>query len=188
MSVLEEPSVPDPAPPPIRDLTPLVDVRTDAFEDFFRRDGVLDLLDGAVYTSEVPWTKPSPEAFRATIREVIAAHPQGWVIDGGYDRKLGDLVTGAADTIVWLDLPLTVVLFRLLRRTVTRVVRREELWNGNRESWRDQFASRESLFLWAFHAHRRHRRAWSHRFAGDPRLVRLRTRADVERWLHSTLT
>jgi adenylate kinase family enzyme len=134
------------------------------------------------------WQEPSPEAFRATIREVIATHQQGWVIDGGYDRKLGDLVTGAADTIVWLDLPLTVVLFRLLRRTVTRVVRREELWNGNRESWRDQFASRESLFLWAFHAHRRHRRAWSHRFAGDPRLVRLRTRADVERWLHSTLT
>ena len=29
-------------------------------EDFFRRDGVLDLLDGAVYTSEIPWTKPAP--------------------------------------------------------------------------------------------------------------------------------
>ena len=29
-------------------------------EDFFRRDGVLDLIDGDVYTSEIPWTKPSP--------------------------------------------------------------------------------------------------------------------------------
>ena len=62
------------------------------------------------------WSEPSPEAFRATIEDVIAAHPRGWVIDGGYDRKLGELVTGAADTIVWIDLPLTVVLFRLLRR------------------------------------------------------------------------
>ena len=34
-------------------------------EEFFRRDGVLDLIDGAVYTSEIPWTKPAPEAFQA---------------------------------------------------------------------------------------------------------------------------
>ncbi|MCW2758307.1 MAG: family hydrolase [Nocardioidaceae bacterium] len=39
-------------------------------EDFFRRDGVLDLIDGAVYTSEVPWTKPSPHAFRAALDAV----------------------------------------------------------------------------------------------------------------------
>ena len=28
--------------------------------DFFERDGVYDLIDGDVYTSEIPWTKPSP--------------------------------------------------------------------------------------------------------------------------------
>ena len=27
---------------------------------FFERDGVDDLIDGDVYTSEIPWTKPSP--------------------------------------------------------------------------------------------------------------------------------
>jgi putative hydrolase of the HAD superfamily len=37
----------------------------DWHEDFFRRDGVLDLIDGDVYTSEIPWTKPSPRAFGA---------------------------------------------------------------------------------------------------------------------------
>ncbi|GAA1476007.1 hypothetical protein GCM10009623_04530 [Nocardioides aestuarii] len=37
---------------------------------FFERDGVLDLVDGDVYTSEVPWTKPSPEAFRAAAEAV----------------------------------------------------------------------------------------------------------------------
>jgi putative hydrolase of the HAD superfamily len=39
-------------------------------EGFFRRDGVLDLIDGAVYTSEIPWTKPSPEAFAAARQAV----------------------------------------------------------------------------------------------------------------------
>lgn len=37
---------------------------------FFERDGVLDLVDGDVYTSEVPWTKPSPEAFGAAMAAV----------------------------------------------------------------------------------------------------------------------
>jgi putative hydrolase of the HAD superfamily len=31
----------------------------------FERDGVIDLIDAQVYSSEIPWTKPHPEAFRA---------------------------------------------------------------------------------------------------------------------------
>ncbi|RKT53820.1 HAD family hydrolase [Saccharothrix australiensis] len=37
-------------------------------EEIFRRDGVLPLLDAAVYSSEIPWSKPHPEAFRAALR------------------------------------------------------------------------------------------------------------------------
>jgi hypothetical protein len=29
----------------------------------------------------------------------------GWVLDGSYQGKLGDLVLHRADTIVWLDQP-----------------------------------------------------------------------------------
>ncbi len=39
-------------------------------DDVFRRDGVLDLIDGAVYTSELDWTKPHPEAFAAAMAAV----------------------------------------------------------------------------------------------------------------------
>ena len=39
-------------------------------EEIFRRDGILDLIDGAVYSSEIPWTKPHPEAFRAAMAAV----------------------------------------------------------------------------------------------------------------------
>ncbi|WP_310962899.1 HAD family hydrolase [Nocardioides terrisoli] len=38
--------------------------------DFFRRDGVEHLIDGDVYTSEIPWTKPSERAFRAAMEAV----------------------------------------------------------------------------------------------------------------------
>ena len=58
-------------------------------EDFFRRDGVLDLIDGDVYTSEIPWTKPSPEAFRTAMDAVGATDPSRCVYVG--DRLYDDI-------------------------------------------------------------------------------------------------
>lgn len=129
------------------------------------------------------WSAPPDEVFRARVREAMDAAPDGWVIDGSYDTKLGETVLGAADTIVWLDLPLWVMFPRLWRRTMHRIVNKVELWNGNRETWRDQFASRETILFWAVRSHVEHRREWPARFAGDPRFVRLRSDAEVRRWL-----
>lgn len=129
------------------------------------------------------WTVTEPEPFRASVREAMAAAPDGWVIDGNYDSKLGGIAVDAADTIVWLDLPLRITLARLLRRTMYRLRNDVELWNGNHEAWREHFASRESLFIWAVRAHRKHRCVWPSRFGDDPRLVRLGSAADARRWL-----
>ncbi len=62
-------------------------------EEYFRRDGVLDLIDGAVYTSEIPWTKPAPEAFRASMEAVGVHDPAACVFVG--DRLFDD-IWGAA--------------------------------------------------------------------------------------------
>lgn len=62
-------------------------------EEMFVRDGVLDLIDGAVYTSEVPWTKPAPQAFRAAMDAVGASDPRRCVFVG--DRLFDD-IWGAA--------------------------------------------------------------------------------------------
>ncbi|MEP6851192.1 MAG: HAD family hydrolase [bacterium] len=62
-------------------------------EQIFARDGVLELIDGAVYSSEVPWTKPHPEAFRAALTAVDVADPNRAVFVG--DRLFDD-VWGAA--------------------------------------------------------------------------------------------
>jgi putative hydrolase of the HAD superfamily len=63
-------------------------------EDFFRRDGVLEMLDGAVYTSEIAWTKPAPEAFRAAMVAVGVTDPAACVFVG--DRLFDD-IWGAAN-------------------------------------------------------------------------------------------
>ncbi len=58
-------------------------------EGIFHRDEVLSLIDGAVYTSEIPWTKPHPEAFRAAMAAVGVDDPAACVFVG--DRPFDDI-------------------------------------------------------------------------------------------------
>jgi adenylate kinase family enzyme len=126
------------------------------------------------------WTEATAEELRLRVEPLVDG--DGWVIDGGYWGKLGDLVLRNADTVVWLDLPVRVWLPRLIRRTVTRLARREELWSGNRETIRNVFLSRDSLIWYALRNHPRHRRLYPERLAAYD-VVRLRSRKEVAQWL-----
>jgi adenylate kinase family enzyme len=132
------------------------------------------------------WAEPTAAQFRALVQSVMTSHPDGWVIDGSYERKLGGLVTDAADTVVWLDLPLALLLGRLWRRTSTRIRANVELWNGNRESWHTALWGWDALFMWTIRAFFRQRREWPRRYASHPGFVRLRTTREVRQWLEAT--
>jgi hypothetical protein len=71
----------------------------------------------------------------------------------------------------------------MLRRTAQRIRDDVELWAGNRETWRGVLWGRDSLLWWTLRAHFRHKREWPARFAGDPRVVRLRSARDAREWL-----
>jgi putative hydrolase of the HAD superfamily len=60
-----------------------------AHERVFVRDNVLSLIDGAVYSSEIAWTKPHPEAFRAAMAAVGVDDPAACVFVG--DRPYDDV-------------------------------------------------------------------------------------------------
>lgn len=126
------------------------------------------------------WTEATPEELRARVEPLLAR--DGWVVDGAYRGKLGNLVLDAADTVVWLDLPHRVWLPRLLRRTARRVVRREQLWNGNRETLRNVLVGRDSLIRHALRNFPRRRRLYPVELARY-NLVRLRTPKEVDAWL-----
>lgn len=55
----------------------------------FERDGILDLIDGDVYTSEIDYVKPHPEAFAAAVRAVGGPDPAHCVYVG--DRIYEDV-------------------------------------------------------------------------------------------------
>ena len=132
---------------------------------------------------EPNWTMAELDVFRQRVADATAG--ESWVIDGSYS-KVRDVVWGRADTLVWLDYPLALVLARLFRRTARRLVTREELWGGNRERLREHL-SRDSLFLWAVQQHRRNKHRYPEALAEPAyahlHLVRHRSPREAARWL-----
>lgn len=128
------------------------------------------------------WVETPNDELRARLAPIVAE--PGWVIDGSYQSKIGNLVLDAADAIIWLDLPLHVWLPRLVRRTARRYVGVESLWNGNRETLRGIFGGKDSLFGYALRSHFRRRRELPRKLAGY-RVFRLRTPGEVAAFLAS---
>jgi adenylate kinase family enzyme len=107
-------------------------------------------LDGVFH--QEGWTPLPTEEFRARVADFTAG--SGWVTDGNYSA-VRDLVWERADTVAWLDLPRHLVMRRLLGRTLRRMVTRQQLWNGNRESARNLFSldPEKSILVWAWTTH-----------------------------------
>jgi adenylate kinase family enzyme len=130
------------------------------------------------------WRPVPLELFRHRVER--ETRDEGWIVVGNYGQ-VRDLVWQPADTLIWLDLPLPLVMWRLLSRTVRRAATREELWGtGNRESFRNAFLSRQSILLWALRTHRRNREKFAMEctfLAEEKRVVRLQTGRAVERFV-----
>jgi adenylate kinase family enzyme len=105
------------------------------------------------------WQPLDRDTFRARVGD-FTAQP-GWVLDGNYSA-VQDLVWSRADTVVWLDLPRRRVMRQIIGRTLRRMVSGTELWNGNREEWRNLFKldPNESIILWALTQHGQYRQRY----------------------------
>jgi hypothetical protein len=96
---------------------------------------------------------------------------------------LGDVVVERADLIVWLDLPIPLVMWRLLKRTHVRHRDQIQLWTGNVEpGWRNQLG----YLIWpAFRTAFANRREYPSRYAEDLRLHRLRSDREARAFAQS---
>jgi len=138
------------------------------------------------------WDSTSWDEFRTRMVEAVAAHPQGWVVDGNYSR-IRDVVLSQADTVLWLRLPWRVSFWRLLKRTMGRAWTQAPLYAGSpaHESWRLAFLSRNSILWWSISHHRAHVRNVRGRIAALPdsiRIFELRSAREVEAFLEAATT
>jgi adenylate kinase family enzyme len=109
-------------------------------------------LDGVFHQAN--WTPLDDASFAERVQTFAAQ--DGWVACGNYSQ-IAPILLARADTVVFLDLPRRTVMHRVVSRTLRRAIRREELWNGNKEPFSNfvHLDPQRSVIAWAWTTHRR---------------------------------
>ena len=126
-------------------------------------------LDGLAW--EPGWREAHVDVFRDRIQHALAG--DAWTTSGNYTTDAQDLIWTRADTVVYLDMPIPLLVWRVLTRSWGR--RNVVLWGTNTEQFWPHLKvwSRDSLVYFALTTTRRRRRqfeAWQH----DPRWSHIR--------------
>ncbi|MCB1106950.1 MAG: AAA family ATPase [Chlamydiia bacterium] len=104
------------------------------------------------------WTRRPKKEF-ASLIEKAASHKE-WIICGNQSRYR-HLFWPKADTIIWLDLPLPLLLWRTVRRSFRNMKTKETFCNGNYESLSRLFSS-ESILFYVIKGYFKHRKDYLH--------------------------
>jgi adenylate kinase family enzyme len=97
------------------------------------------------------WAPATSDELRARVD--AATRGERWVADGNYSA-VRSLLWERATGLVWIDYSRSVLIRRVVSRSVHRALTRVELWNGNREHWR-QWNDPEHPIRWAWSTHAR---------------------------------
>ena len=108
------------------------------------------------------WEESSDEEFFPKLEKALLSDM--WILDGNYTRTI-PIKWKRVQMVVYLDLPFHVVLYRIVKRSLLRGIRKEELWHGNRETvWKHLFTS-DSMILWTIRTFKKNRKKYSELFA-----------------------
>ncbi|WP_240649446.1 hypothetical protein [Streptomyces sp. Z26] len=103
--------------------------------------------------------------------------------------EFADVVWHRADVLVWLDFPLPLIVYRIVRRSLRQLTGREDSAQARRLTWRKAFFRRRSLLRTAIRKYRDNRPRYSRQVAGTARLgvevVRLRGAREVRDWMEA---
>jgi adenylate kinase family enzyme len=124
------------------------------------------------------WVETPKDEWRREVGELCGG--ESWVIDGNYSGTL-DVRLAACDTIIFLDLPRAVCLWRVLKRVLTyRDGSRPDMADGCRERIDLKFL----YWVWTYPTRRRPKiLALLDERAADKLVIRLTSSAEVERFL-----
>jgi adenylate kinase family enzyme len=104
--------------------------------------------------------------------------------------KLADVVWHRADTLIWLNFPLPLILYRITRRNLRQLADRENSPQARRLTWSTAFFVRRSLLRTAIRKYRNNRPRYARQVAETAGLgvevVRLRSPREVRHWKQQT--
>lgn len=138
----------------------------------------LEVLHLDAYFWRPGWVEPPSDEWRRAVEEMCAR--DSWVMDGNYSATL-DVRLRACDTVVFLDVPRAVCVWRALKRLfMYRNARRPDMAEGCREKFNPEFLR----WIWTYPSRSRPKvLARIDEFAAGKRVVRLRSDVEVERFL-----
>jgi len=136
---------------------------------------------------EPNWT-PAPD-FQERVSEALGG--DAWTVDGNYSQVRG-IVWGRADTVVWLNYPLPLIMWRVTSRTVGRSIRQEELWGTNRENLREAALGPDSIIWYALKTYHRRKRQYPILFKQPEYahldVIQLQSPRQARRWLEGLVS
>lgn len=100
------------------------------------------------------WVPEASDVFRAKVMAALVE--SRWAASGNY-ASVRELIWSRADTVIWLDYPLPLTLYRLTLRTLSGLVTKREILPGCRETIRNTLLARDGLFLFALRTYRKRR-------------------------------
>lgn len=113
------------------------------------------------------WQESSDEEFFESLIEKLSG--ECWVLDGNYTRT-SEIKWSRADTIIWVDYSFQRTVFQAVKRALTRIMTKQELWGktGNVESFKKSFLSKDSIILWTLKTYKKNRARYTKLF-NDPK-------------------
>ncbi|MFJ3310452.1 adenylate kinase [Streptomyces sp. NPDC086549] len=137
-------------------------------------------LDDILFTPDGPL--PLPE-FRQQAAEIT--RQDAWIVEGNFS-KLAEVVWHRADALVWLDFPLSLIIYRIVRRSLYQLTGREDSPQARRLTWSKAFFSRRSLLRTAIRKYRNNRPRYAQQVSETAALgvevIRLRSPHEVRHW------
>lgn len=132
----------------------------------------------------------NPDEFIRRIQKATVG--DSWVVAGSYTKFSQPVFWPRLETIVWLDLPLYQLVWRMLKRSWQRWRTNELLWGTNYEKFWPQlmvWRKEDSLLWWIFTQYQpKRQRMLAHHI--DPRwshirFIRLCSNAEIKEFAHS---
>ena len=133
----------------------------------------------------LPDWQERPRCESARIVETsIESMPDGWICDGNYFTSAGKSSVALADTVVWVRMPWSVVMWRIVLRSVRRVRDKRRICGDNYETWRRMFGL-DALWLWHLknpNMKRRHERGLAGLVPDDTPVIQINSPRELNRF------
>lgn len=132
------------------------------------------------------WQESTDEEFFSELEDKLKG--DAWVLDGNYSRTT-PVKWKKVQTVIWLDYSFQRTFMQAFKRAVTRIWRREEIWEGtgNRESFFRTFLSKESVLFWTITSYQKVKKGYESVISDDRfahiSFVRIRSPKEADSYL-----